>query len=305
LTKRVAWYYGADIWGCYENGELKSSENGPYMTFAESRLDRYLHPDESVISSLLGLKVPSFAYDDGRRENDCRKKPDTLKEVIMLPQVGARLEPHDRLDRGDLFLIDKKADLKTPFQQALQQGLSELYKNVDLYEARCRLVIQQAFKAAIGNDKPTHLILTGLGQGVWQGGKGDKTIPRFNKALMDEIKNLGDYGNLRFLTVMDYVKENERKTLGKRLGRNCRSKNLSCSYENENTSKVFDRKSVEGLVDMFSFAWDGMSLVGNEYYNGLCGNQSADPAAAYSTSVAFVSHPRINPDMYKRFTPGF
>jgi hypothetical protein len=302
LTKRVAWYYGeTDIWGCYENGELKSSEHEPYTTFAESRLNLYLHPDESVISSLLGLKVPSFAYDDGRRENDCRKKPDTLKEVIMLPQVGARLEPHDRLDRGDLFLIDKKAYLETPFQQALQQGLSELYKNVDLYEARCRLVIQQAFNAAIGNDTPTHLILTGLGQGV----KGDKTVPHFNNALSHVIQNLEKSGNLQFLTVMDYVKKTERPALSKRLRRKCKTAKLHCLYEKQNTSKVFDRKPVEGLVDMFSFAWDGMSLVGNEYYNGLCGDESADPAAAYSTSVAFVSHPRINPEMYKRFTPGF
>jgi hypothetical protein len=52
-------------------------------------------------------------------------------------------------------------------------------------------------------------------------------------------------------------------------------------------------------IDMYSFAWDGMSLVGNEYYISKT-IASADPAAACSTSIAFMAHPMINPQMYTR-----
>jgi hypothetical protein len=308
LTKRVAWYYDpSDIWGCYEDGKLISGLGfQSYIDFVNGRWDLYLHPDESVISSLLGLKVPSFAYDDGQRANACNSEPRDSdldkKEVIMLPQVGVRLEQHERLEFGDLFLI-KKTTLQTPFQEALYQGLQELYPGVDLYEARSRLVIQQAINTAVNHTEETHLILTGLGQGVWRGDYEVRTRSLFSNALAHVVANTPDFGNLKYLTVMAYQASEESI---KAMQNACQGK-LSFMYEKENKTPVFTRELSQGgeivnLVDMFSFAWDGMSLVGNEYYDGSCGG-SADPAAAYSTSVAFVSHPRINPDMYKRFGP--
>lgn len=301
LTKRVLWYYGnEDLWGCYEGANLEPGKGfKSYLGFVKDRLGQYLHPDESVISALLGLKVPSFAYDSGQRVRACqvkRPQPDK-REVVMLPQVGVRLEPHSRLEYGDLFLMTG-ANVQTPFQQALNQGLRELYPEITLYESRCRMVIQQAVNAAVNHDKPTHLILTGLGQGVWQGGYGAKTVPLFSNALIAVIRDLKNTGNLTFMTVMDY-KANQFSI--EEMKQACQDK-FNFEYEPTDTTPIFGRQ--HGLVDMFSFAWDGMSLVGNEYYDGLC-HQSADPAAAYSTSVAFVSHPRINPEMYKRFAPGF
>jgi hypothetical protein len=294
LTKRALYYYGQDdVWGYYdENKQLISGKgSGAYIVSVVDKFDQYLHPDEAVISSLLGLKVPSFAYDDGKHTNACQKRGLDFFEVVMLPQVGARLENHSRLDCGDLFLVQILPQLKTPFQQALKNALGGV--GTDLYEARSRLVIQQAFNAAIYHDVDTHLILTGLGQGHWRGQENYRTILKFSNALISVIRDIQDFGKLKYLTVMGY---DVTPTTIEQMRAACQAKQLQFNYEYKpNTTPVFRRHL--GLVDMFSFAWDGMSLVGNEYYNKLCG-QSADPAAAYSTSVAFLSHPRINPDMY-------
>jgi hypothetical protein len=323
LTKRILWYYGTlDLWGFNDqdsDGNIKHVErqgSDSYMEFASTTEYRnYLHPDESIISSLLGLKVHSFSYDNGARhpKQGNKAKPERQMfdtEVVMLAQVGARLEPHRRIEQGDVILVDETVADSTPFQTALRTVLTTIDDN--LYVARSRIVLDQAVNAAITHSKPTHLILTGLGQEYWQGAYGNITAPAFTTALVQTLSSIIEPKNLRALTIIAYQIHESPTQDGRTALENataklpdiCKEKGIHYTWDEDYKGGVFNRRPIqdEDLVDMFSFAWDGMSLVGNEYYD-CSGDVSADPAAAYSTSVAFVAHPRINPSMYKRFGP--
>jgi hypothetical protein len=321
LTCRVLWYYGeTNTWGYITpDATIRNSTSTRYIEHFKNKWAKYLHPDESVVSALLGINVPSFAYDNGKRmpkdgckpqrsSHDLANKP----TVVMLAQAGARLEDHDQLRKGDLFLVeDIKDNELTPFQAGLKSVLVKM-EGDDLYMKRCCIVIEQAVYAAVNHKDPAHLILTGLGQGFWQGKYGSKTIPAFTKALIHTIQNIPNPMNLKFLTVMGYkVRYGKQEDVESHatnieaLRQACSGKKIGFEYEKNNKEAVFNRKPAAlnpaiKLVDMFSFAWDGMSLVGNEYYNGQC-DISADPAAAYSTSIVFEAHPRINPEMYDRY----
>ena len=316
LTKRVLWYYAEDdVWGF--NGWTESGArryvgvgHDTYEKFASNKgWENYLHPDESIISSLLGIKVPSFAYDNGMRTEAGKSPPSFDTEVVMLGQVGARLEDHSLLSQGDLILVDNNAPVITPFQIALKKGLSAMDRT-NLYTARSCVILQQAIDTAINHSQPTHLILTGIGQGYWQGDFAEITVPAFSNALIETVTNIKRKGNLEYLTLIAYNARPEFEQIDMtpytiRLAAACEVHKITFDYESDFRKQVFGRlKQIDVMpVDMFSFAWDGMSLVGNEYYdNSRCG-QSADPAAACSTSIAFLAHPKINPDMYRRFPP--
>jgi hypothetical protein len=188
---------------------------------------------------------------------------------------------------------------RTPFQEAVVRS----FKTNEWYTERSQLVIEQAVIAAIHHEKPTNLIITGLGQGVWKGGFGEKTRPAFTEALCATLRRIRYKNNLHHLTVFGYVDSVDDDKVEGQIRNAIASgpianQDFRFTYERDFTAPVFGQQA--GLVDMFSFAWDGMSYVGNEYFQGA-GDVSADPAAAYSTSVAFLAHPKINPDMYTRF----
>jgi len=289
LTKRVLWYYNDNYFGSYLNGKLRSGSGDEYLKFIQSRMGSFLHPDEAVVSSLLGLKVPCFAYDDGRWSNKCQQQYKRLdKKVIMLAQVGARLEPYVGDKHGDRFLLSGKAE--TPFQKAVAQKLKDINQN--LYIARCHLILEQSIMCAVNHDTATHLILTGLGQGNWAGTNKLARNREYSQALLSVLQNVPKKQNLNRLTIMDYGVPGD---LVQSIQTKCQE--LGITFElKDYESPIFEFGQD---VDMYSFAWDGMSLVGNEYYTSP-DIKSADPAAACSTSIAFMSHPKINPEMYKR-----
>jgi hypothetical protein len=292
LTKRVLWYYNeSNYFGGYLNGVKYSGHNAMnrYLKFVENKLELFLHPDEAVVSSLLGLKVPCFAYDDGRWSNKCQQQYKRLdKKVIMLAQVGARLEPYVGDKHGDRFLLSGKAE--TPFQKAVAQKLKDINQN--LYIARCHLILEQSIMCAVNHDTATHLILTGLGQGNWAGTNKSDRNREYSQALLSVLQKVLTKQNLNRLTIMDYGVPVD---LVQSIETKCQELGITFQLK-DYKSPIFEFGQD---VDMYSFAWDGMSLVGNEYYTSP-DIKSADPAAACSTSIAFMSHPKINPEMYKR-----
>lgn len=291
LTKRVLWYYGgSNQWGCFIDNEFHGGTHADYMHFIRNRLDSYLHPDEAVLSSLLGLKVPSFAYDDGKRSNNCNSA--TIQgDVVMLAQVGARLEKHVHPERGDSFLINQNQI--TEFQILVHKHLRLINNNV--YVARCTLILQQAIHCAVTHTCDVNLVITGLGLGYWAGDDKVARTQEFATALLNVIGRLSGAGSLTGIRLAVEIDDDNLE----KIEAVCGAKGIGFRTIGQEEAPFSFQKRV---VDMFSFAWDGMSLVGNEYYNAS-GTNSADPAAACSTSIPFFAHPKINPQMYTRFSP--
>jgi hypothetical protein len=50
-------------------------------------------------------------------------------------------------------------------------------------------------------------------------------------------------------------------------------------------------------IFIIQFAWDSISYLGNEYWLGLY-SASGDPQAASNSTLPYIAHPGINPDMY-------
>ena len=197
LTKRVLWYYGSDNqWGCFVDDKFHRGTHSDYMHFISNRLDSYLHPDEAVLSSLLGLKVPSFAYDDGKRTNNCNSAS-IRGEVVMLAQVGARLEKQVNPERGDSFLITQKPI--TEFQILVFKHLKSIDDNV--YVARCMLILKQAIHCAVTHDSNVNLVITGLGLGFWAGDDKVARTQEFATALFNVIKELSGAGSLAYISL--------------------------------------------------------------------------------------------------------
>jgi hypothetical protein len=198
------------------------------------------------------------------------------------------LEPYLGEEHGDRFLLGGK--LETPFQKAVASKLNDINNN--LYIARCHLILEQSIMCAVNHDTATHLILTGLGQGNWAGNNKLDRNREYSEALLSVLQKVPNKQNLNRLTIMNYgVPDDLQQSIATR----CQDLGITFKLKGY-LSEIFE---FQKDVDMYSFAWDGMSLVGNEYYTRPEIN-SADPAAACSTSIAFMSHPKINPEMYKR-----
>lgn len=284
LTKRMLWYCGHKDWGCYHNHEFCEGSNQKlYSSFVRDKLDSYLLPEEAVASSLLGLQVPSFPYDDGAN---------TFKfdqHVVLLAQSGASLE-EAKDENGSGFLVDYPTT--TIFQDVIKSELQKAFptEKTRLYRARCRLILAQSIAAAQTHEEETNLIITGLSLNDLE-----FPVQEFACALEAELGSIKARNNLKTVTVVDF---GASQTLKPRIDAAGSDKGIAVKHKSrEDPPFAFDLK--DG-VPMVSVAWNGISLVGNEYYNGKA--ESASAVAACSTSVAFLSHPCINPKMYERFS---
>ncbi|KAJ3186987.1 hypothetical protein HDU85_007025 [Gaertneriomyces sp. JEL0708] len=295
----------------------------------------YLTYDEMMISALLGISAPSFFINNGDRFNAARPGvPGSFIDTgIVSALVGARYEIPHRMEwtytvrhsseleleesRGARQHLLKPSDalreLWTKFIRG-QASQSDRVRTVDSYVPlrasgdylldtkafRCRIGITLSLLLLDANNRAreahtkAYVHVVGLGLGVW---KVSPVQPQlFLEAAADalEMYQLPHVGVVNF----SYFPDTLTECGGTRSGGIFSSLNgnqIRIEFSKRNPADPLDECD-RGMLLVASFAWDGNSYVGNEYWLGsLTG--SGDPAAACYSTIPETMNPDINVEM--------
>lgn len=287
-------------------------------------LNDYLSYDEMQISALLSMAVPTHFINNGWRNN--RGNVDTRANYeakgILIGLVGARFEkeglmeyPHiiigppgknDQQDEKLRQIWAKFYELERfpSYEEALKDHSGNIFPlgkdrffNVDVYKKRLRMTIEPFLLAAnqrareCGRKAYVHAV--GIGLGAWL------VSPKQGQWMTDVYADVLAENKLEWIADIDFswfpkdcvtcgkVPENEYLTSGgNRIKIHFSKRNPASKLEGEHQGKLL----------VASYAWDGNSFPGNEYWLGseyLAA--SGDPAAACSSMIPELQNPYINP----------
>lgn len=291
---------------------------------------KYIRYSDMLFASLLQVSSPTRFINDCNRFNEGRldKTGNFISQGQIVALVGARFEVPDRMD--SLFMLiqpnvnvqfDKLGRIeKTLYEYYFSDGLGyndfEAIKNLSpskrndryvqtksgnyldkiVYAKRLRLIISpyilDANEVAKKAGKIAYLYVTGWGMGAWAiaPAQGDLFLKEFFKVLTDlDHKNaLTHISDVHFAWI-----ENE---VFYPLSTSFKSKEkirLVNNKANPGDLANFDPKTTTDKMLFFSFAWDGNSYPGNEYWIGWL-SASGDPAAASCSTIPESQNPQIN-----------
>jgi hypothetical protein len=264
-------------------------------------LEDYLSYDEIMLSSLIGVSGPSFFINDGRRGNSGRRATAGSFEPkgIIVGLVGSRFERLDRMD--SMFVLNND---RTPRQHPeLMNIFYDFFgqkKNLavnfdpDMYIARIRItadiLLHEANARAKAVGKKAHVYVVGLGLGVW--GVGDQQTILYVKAFLESLQQLSDslsnLGTLEFAWIKNpFDWDQQLLTFG------TQQKITDVRFSKRNPAEKLQGTDADNLL-VISYAWDGNSFPGNEYWIGSLA-ATGDPAAACMSTISELHNPMINP----------
>ncbi|KAK4950772.1 hypothetical protein LTR10_010765 [Elasticomyces elasticus] len=269
-------------------------------------IERYLTYDEMMLGSLIGVSGPSHFVNDGNRYNrGIPGKPGTFEpRGVIVGLVGARFEREGRMDstfclphRRFQDSLEMHPDLQKAFLQFFnvrsRRSTPDQHFIVPVYKARMRITIDILLLEAndwakdVGKKAWTYVV--GLGLGVWQhdSDQPEHYINAFTDALSD--LDLPHIGTLEFAYISVSSDCQERVTI---------------AAEHQGIRAVFSKRNPAeklegGELLVLSYAWDGNSFPGNEYWSGSLAG-SGDPAAACMSTIGELHNPLINPGFVER-----
>jgi len=181
--------------------------------------------------------------------------------------------------------------------------IEESYLHLPAYTQRIRMVadmlLAEANDRARREGKTAFVHVVGLGLGVWQ--ISPKQKPIFAGIFLDALVDLkpDHVSDLALSWVFEPALVGGKWELPKEFDwGNRRAVDGSKIGDTETTLHICRRepweKVSEGKMVVASFAWDGMSFVGNEYWAGSTAT-SSDPAAASCTQIPELLNPSVNP----------
>lgn len=276
-------------------------------------LDEYLSYDEIMLGSLLGVSGPSHFINDGNRfNNGLRADPATHEpRGIVVGLVGARFERRDRMDS---VLIQQP--VANPRQHP---ELTELFRtffgmagggatewrsstafNESAYKARIRItaeiLLHEANSRAMPTGKSAYIYVVGLGLGVWSISGNQSRL--YVETFIQAIDTLGAKGHLQCVRTIEFAWINVSSALltaatiiGNKYG-------ITVKFSSRNPAAKLIGKEAQQLL-VLSYAWDGNSFPGNEYWVHSL-SASGDPAAAAMSTIAELHNPIMNPGFLDR-----
>ena len=276
-------------------------------------LDEYLSYDEIMLGSLLGVSGPSHFINDGDRYNDAQRADPSTHELrgIIIGLVGPRFERKDRMD--DALIAQPAASprqhpeltaLFRDFFKAAGGGAREPDSTVAFhegaYKARIRVTAEvlllEANCRAQTSGKHAYLYVVGLGLGVWAINKDQPRL--YIEAFIEAINRLGADRDLSFVDTIEFAWINTDDNLQKATAATAARYGIGVKFSNRNPAEKLHGEDEEKLL-VLSYAWDGNSFPGNEYWmNSL--SASGDPAAAAMSTISELHNPIMNPGYLKR-----
>lgn len=283
-----------------------------HLTLAE-----YLSYDEIMLSSLVGASGPTHFINSGSRfncgERDYRgiahedrgiivglagprfdRDAQHDSAIIVKPPPpgasvsGARMDPVVRRMLRAWLVPGRDAVGATTSPAALFDPKTGF--DVPVYKARCRVAFDvllleaEARARAAGKEAWVHVV--GLGLGVWR-----KHVVQnrwYVEAFAESLRELDlqHVDTVELGWIGDVTKATREAVV--EAGR---SKAIEVRFTEKDPCRKLER---EGLLLVVSWAWDGNSYVGNEYWNGYM-DSSSDPAAVCFSTIGELMNPDINP----------
>jgi hypothetical protein len=288
---------------CIPDGREEWDRNG---TGAQEKnqvlnLEEYLSYDEIMLSSLVGVSGWTYFINDGGRWNKSRPGPrNSFQERgVIVGLVGARFERKGRMD--SIFVLPSSEATNT----GMDNGLSTLFEsffgverneekfNRDMYQARMRITVDmfllEANARAKEGGRKAYAYVVGLGLGVWQyhSDQAELYVDTFTAALTSL--------SLPHISTLEFAWINVPPACAQRVTTTAQERGIRVLFSKRNPAEKLD--SDELLV--LSYAWDGNSFPGNEYWNGSL-DGSGDPAAACMSTIPELHNPLVNVEFVER-----
>ena len=261
--------------------------------------------------------IPKNGYDEKGVVKHVLKLFANFYGIKHLPTFK-ELEASYRKSRGEEYITEKvwkvfsrkvKSDLHLDYEEISGLYNSCQFLHIPAYRQRNRIAIEtllvEANYRASQLDKKAYVHVVGLGLGVWR--IYNRQVEIFTREVVETAAdmNLPDISDIDLSWVIN-EKECQPKTKSTQLSGSevgCHDTKLLSGDTIPGTKTVLHISTrdpwekLDQVVDkvvVASWAWDGMSFVGNEYWAGSLAS-SSDPAAACCTQMPELLNPLVNP----------
>ncbi len=273
------------------NGTGAQSEN-KYLT-----LENYLSYDEIMLSSLIGVSGHSYFINDGNRYNHgVPGKPGTFQQRgVIIGLVGARFERNNRMDSN--YMLPSESQSADPTLDNLFRDFFGGVKadhlhpgDMDQYMYMGRMRITVSMLLAEANDRAraarrtAYTYVVGLGLGVWQR---HRSQPAW---YIDTFTSVLSSLSLPYISTLEFAWIDVPPLCMERVIAAARNQKIKVIFSKRAPA---EKLHTDELL-VLSYAWDGNSHPGNEYWAGSL-SASGDPAAACMSTIPELHNPLVNP----------
>lgn len=261
-------------------------------------LHDYLSYDEMAISSMLGVSSYTCFINNGSRGNEAEVFQDSVfeREGIYIGLVGARFERRDRMEAA-YILKQPTAGIPKLIYDWLLEGESPLSPyskfNSVVYKARMRITVHtlliEANSRALERQKKAFIHFVGLGLGVWQFHESQAQL--LVDTFLECIEKMTHAEQLNSVEMVDFAWFPQWIEL----------RTIKSHVTVQSTKRNPADPIPPDCLLVATYAWDGNSWPGNEYWVGSL-SASGDPAAACCSTIAQTHNPHFNPHVLQNIS---